>query len=66
MEMAGEGVAHQAQAGEAWLGNDGLEERSDELSGEAPEAGAGQAAFAERGESSSSSMMGSSRRIMRR
>ena len=66
MEVSSERVAQAAQSGEAGLGNDGLADGGDELAGKTPEAGTGQAAIAERGESSSSSMMGSSRRIKRR
>ena len=52
--------------GEGRLRNDGLEQCGDELAQQAPSTGSGQAASAQRGESSSSSMSGSSRRIIRR
>jgi len=55
---------------EGWLGHDRLDERGDELPQQAPGARAGQAArvrpSAERGESSSSSTSGSSRRMINR
>ena len=48
------------QASEAGLRDDGLEEGGGELAQQAPRSGAGQAAVAQRGESSSSSTRGSS------
>lgn len=66
VEVSSQGVSGAPEAGEARLWNDGVEERSDELARQAPEAGTGQAAVAQRGESSSSSMMGSSKRIIKR
>ena len=63
---------HQAapQASEGRLGHDCLQQGSDELAQQAPRVWAGQAArakpSAQRGKSSSSSMSGSSRRMIKR
>ncbi len=55
-----------ADALDARLREDGLAQRGDELAQQAPATGLGQAAAAQRGESSSSSMNGSSSRMTRR
>lgn len=55
-----------AQAGEVWVWHDGLEQGGEELAQQAPRAGSGQAAVAERGESSSASINGSSNRMTNR
>ena len=58
------------QASDGRLGHDRLENRGDELAQQSPSRGAGQAASgkssAQRGESSSSSTSGSSRRMTKR
>ena len=63
--MSSEGNARGSQAGEGRLREDGLQQRGDELAEQPPQPGTGQAA-AERGESSSSSTSGSSKRIISR
>ncbi len=63
--MSLEGVAAVSQAGEVGLRQDGLAQGGDELAQEPPQLGSGQAA-AERGESPSSSISGSSKRIIKR
>ena len=64
--MAVEDGLASSQSGEAWLWDDGLEESCDELLEQAPRAWSGQAAASTGGESSSSSMTGSSNRMARR
>jgi hypothetical protein len=49
------------ESGEAWLRHDRLQQRLEQLAQQPPETGAGQAAQAQRGESSSASTDGSSR-----
>jgi len=63
--MSSEGVARGSQASEGRLREDGLQQRGDELTEQPPPPRWGQAA-AERGESSSSSISGSSKRIINR
>jgi hypothetical protein len=64
--MSSEARLTSPQAIDRRLREDGLEEDGDELVEETPGCGSGQAAAAKRGESSNSSMSGSSRRMMRR
>ena len=63
--MASEGDVALPDAGQRRLRDDGLQQRGNELAQEAPGAGPGQAAAAKRGEASSSSMRGSSSKIIR-
>jgi hypothetical protein len=63
--MSSEGVARGSQASQGRLREDGLQQRGDELTEQPPLPRSGQAA-AERGESSSSSISGSSKRIINR
>jgi len=68
--MSPQGRQAPSQASEGWLGHDRLQQGSDELPQEAPSLWAGQAArargSAQRGESSSPSMSGSSKRMIKR
>jgi hypothetical protein len=64
--MSLESEAGSAQTCDRGLGNDGLEQGGDELTEHAPCARPCQAASAKRGESSSSSTSGSSRRMISR
>ena len=66
VEMSGEGGHVLAQASEGWLRLDGLQQGGAELAQQTPRAGPGQAAVAERGESSKPSSNGSSNRIISR
>lgn len=66
MEMTVEARFAVAEASEGRLRDDGLAQRRGELTEQAPGAGTGQAAAAQRGESSNSSMSGSSRRAAKR
>ena len=54
------------EAVKGWLRGDCLQECCDELGEKTPSAGSGQAASAQRGESSNASTSGSSRRIAKR
>lgn len=63
--MSLETPAGASEAGDAGLRDNGLQQGGNELAEQAPGAGPGQAA-AKRGESSSSSMSGSSKRIISR
>ena len=64
--MSGEICFAGSDGVEGRLRKDGLAQCGDELAEEAPAAGWGQAAIAQRGESSSSSIDGSSSKIVRR
>ncbi len=66
MEIAAKLLLRLAQTGERRLRHDGLQKRGHELQQQALRAGSGQAACAKRGESSNSSIGGSSSRITRR
>jgi hypothetical protein len=61
--MSPEAPSGAFEAGECGLWEDGLAQGGDELAQQAPAAGSGQAA-AERGEASSASTSGSSKRII--
>ena len=65
-EMSSQGCLGAPQGCQGGLRKNGLEQGGDQLDQEAPGAWAGQAALAQRGESSSSSINGSSRRIIKR
>ena len=64
--MSGEFCFAGSDGIDGWLRKDGLAQRGDELAEQAPAAGWGQAALAQRGESSSSSINGSSSKMVRR
>ena len=61
-----DGEERAAKAGDCRLRNDRLQQRSDKLSEQSPSAWSRQAASAKRGESSSSSTSGSSKRMISR
>ena len=66
VEMSSQCGAGLSQASDGRLRNDRLKKRGDELTQNPPGTGRRQAAWAERGESSSSSTSGSSKRMISR
>ena len=66
MEMSPYRLRTASQAGDCRLGDDGLDGCGDKLEQQTPGAGTGQAASAQRGESSNASTSGSSNKIIRR
>jgi hypothetical protein len=64
--MASEGDPRASKLVEGWLRDYGLKKDRDKVAKQSPRAGPGQAASAQRGESSNSPISGSRRRIIRR